>query len=377
MGDQRVSMMARSQPTLVDLNELQNKPGLLSPQRSTSRRRTLIDLDEDTSGPQGRMNKSTSVFGVDTVWERELKKLKEIEEQEAADVAEEKRRIEAVRAAELARKEKKFKNKSRKKVVEPKIAPDSESHIPEAPPTLPAFELRPTVRRVPEPDSEESDSDGEDDEPTDAPQQPRSKTWYAGDSDEEASAPKLSLPHISASESRPDDEDSDDDDIPLNQIPRERLSKSRAPDSDGDEDQPLVAVLQKMKGALSPVQSPRKDEDEDDEVPLAMRRLTTMSSFQSFNRQPRNQGNDDDDDRPLGLKVQQQQWAIQPQMIPPFNPGFPAMSLGPPSVMGLPAMSPMPFMQGPGVPNAFFNMPMQDPTPQDFVKIDNWRRGVE
>jgi len=380
MGDQRVSMMARSQPTLVDLNELQPRPAL-SPHRanSNSKRRTLIDLDDGPPGPLGRMTKSTSVFGVDTVWERELQKLKEIEQQEATNTAEEKRLQEAVRAAELAKKEKKYKAKTRKRAQETDFVPEPETHLPEAPPTLPAFELRPTPRKAPEPESEESDSNDDDDA---QPQQSRSKTWYAGDSDEEVSAPKLSLPNFMNSQA--ERAESDDDDVPLNQIPRERLSKSRAPDSDEEEDKPLAAVLEKMKGAGSPlspvqsppIQSPQKDDDDDDEVPLAMRRLTTMGSFQSFNNQSRSQAQVDDDDRPLGLKMQPA-WAPQ-QMMPQFNPGFPAMSMGAPSIMGMPAMSHMSFMQGPAIPNPFFSPVMQEPPPQQKLgRVDAWRRAVE
>lgn len=367
MGDERVSMMARSQHTLVDLIDTKFDKTL---QRSTSRRRTLINLEDEERPGLGSMTKSTSVFGVDTVWERELKKLKEIQKQEADILAEENRRKEA---AELAKKAKKSKGKPRKHVeaIEEKesVAP----HVSDQPPVLPNFELRPTVRRIPEPESDLS-SDEEDEERPVETKRP-STTWYAGDSDEERPVKLVSPPKMTnISPKQPRDATSDDDDdVPLVQVSRGLQAKVRLGDDDDDEeeDKPLSSVLEKMKGTgtaklLSPPQQAKiNDDDDDDEVPLAIKRLTTMGTFKAL-------GRDDDDDQPLGLKVQRP----NTQMMPQFAPSFPAMSMGAPSMMGVP----MSFMQPQMIPSMVYSMPPPpppEPAQNSIAKVDAWRRTVE
>ena len=83
MGDSRVSMMARSS-TFVDPSELKSSNSYGSNNTlpaSNLRRKTLIDLEDNGPATLGRAGKGTSVFGVDMVWESEVKKLKEIEKE--------------------------------------------------------------------------------------------------------------------------------------------------------------------------------------------------------------------------------------------------------------------------------------------------------
>jgi hypothetical protein len=196
-------------------------------------------------------------------------------------------------------------------------------------------------------------------------------TWYAGESDEERPVKILSPLTVAkfSSEQHQVTNSDDDDDLPLVQVSRGLQSKVRTADEDEDEDKPLSSVLKKMKvsgsaNALSPIRKEGEDDD-DDEVPLAMRRLTTISNFKAVNQ-------DDDDNRPLGLKVQNT-WPNQ-QMMPQFAPTFPAMSMGAPSVMGVP----MPFMQPQVIPSMYYNVsPPQESGPNNFGKIDAWRRAVE
>ena len=126
-GDNRPSMMAR-QSTLIDQNALhaplqppvQNDDDLLSPHSRSvpgslnKRPNTMHDVpalnlpdgDGGDSADQ-RMAKSRSVFGVDTVWEREMVKLKGIQEAQS--------KADAEAAAKEAEKERKKAEKAEKR----------------------------------------------------------------------------------------------------------------------------------------------------------------------------------------------------------------------------------------------------------------------
>src|SRR5271155_5634182 len=96
-------MMARQQraSTLIDPASLQTRPmskrlssygssQALGRQNSLSMKPLLNFEDEDSKARQpppvaGRLPNPRTVFGVDTLWEREMAKLKEIEAQEARE----------------------------------------------------------------------------------------------------------------------------------------------------------------------------------------------------------------------------------------------------------------------------------------------------
>lgn len=124
-GDNRPSMMAR-QSTLIDQNALlsppqapvQNDGDLLTPHSrsaasSLNRRPNtmhdvpLLNAPEGDGGDHQRMGKSRSVFGVDTVWEREMVKLKGIQEAQT--------KAEAEAAAKEAAKERKKAERAEKR----------------------------------------------------------------------------------------------------------------------------------------------------------------------------------------------------------------------------------------------------------------------
>ncbi|KAF8076369.1 hypothetical protein FPV67DRAFT_1664650 [Lyophyllum atratum] len=132
-GDQRPSMMARGSnqrlSTFIDPAALQSRPtsqhmpsfGSQGSQQALGRRNSanikpLLNFEEDDK---------VAVFGVDTLWEKEMVKLKEIEAREKQEAEERKIREEA----EEATKKKKTKRKGKSKTA----TPDPESVAPEIP----------------------------------------------------------------------------------------------------------------------------------------------------------------------------------------------------------------------------------------------------
>ena len=96
--------------TLIDPESLKQRPisqhmdSFQSAPSNLQRRKTLINFDEEIPGaPRGQnltvnhnanqnMSSSKSVFGVDTLWEREMTKLKEMEAREKAEAEEMRKR---------------------------------------------------------------------------------------------------------------------------------------------------------------------------------------------------------------------------------------------------------------------------------------------
>ncbi|KAH7929431.1 hypothetical protein BV22DRAFT_1002684 [Leucogyrophana mollusca] len=431
-GDDRPSMMVRGQirrsSTFIDPESLQRPTsqnldamgsGSLG-RRNSANAKPLLDMNGErpptTVGmPRDtQMSKSRSVFGVDTLWDSEMAKLKEIEAQEKLDAEERQRR----EADEEERRRKKKKGKSKgKSAGEPPASqasppPDSisESRVSEAPPTLPAIQ-KPILRRPPVVDDDESESESEASHVSGEVPARRgaaetaAERWVAESSEEEDSGPRrttgvgLRYPSRGRSSatqgSQIPDEDSEED-LPL-AAAAERVAKraTQLPPfthgaDDEDEDKPLSVVLNKAKLTLPTVDfdnlSNRKsgeDDDEDDEQPLGLRAsrlpLASQTSLAFA-------GGEDDDDKPLAfhpeqqrrtqyqmlaqVQQQQQQMMMQAQMQQ-------SMFFGGPAMMGSgffgPPMAPPPMMMAPPPP-----MP-SPPPPQDankFGRVDRWRRDV-
>lgn len=389
-GDQRPSMMARasaSSTSLLDPSSIRNRPnpnrsssyGTQGVERRQSMMKPLLDFGNDQRHSSAPMPAHTkSVFGVDTLWEREMGKLREIEAAE---------KIEAERQALLeAQNPSPGNNKGKKKgkgvasppIVAPPMASPSQEEIPTQrlsalPPTLPAIN---TIRGPPPVinDDDESDSDSGDEAPR---AQPAPAAKWADESDDEKPqvlrttgvGPRQRLVR------KQTDDDSDDEDVPLSRV----MSKSPRPrqaESDSDEEKPLSMLLPKalMHG-----------NDEDDDAPLGLRASTAFKG-------PAKGG--DDDDKPLAFhpeqqrrtqyqmlaqqqfqQQQQQQMMMQAQFQNSMffgNPSNATMSgfFPPPMSMAGPMMTGM----GP-IP-----MPMPSPPPiQDPSKaawMDQWRREV-
>lgn len=354
-GDNRPSMMVRGQirrsSTLIDPDSLGPPPNPQDPgnrtsafMRRSSTARPLLDSNGDrpptigASASTGNISQSRSVFGVDTLWDRELQKLKEIEAQERAEV-EERRKHEQEDVERRQRKKRKGKSRLQETELTPP-QPDarpqdvSDSRVPSEPPMLPAIQ-KPILRRAPLADDDmptESESD-DDDVPlghsvgriTDK----AADNWVAESSEEDegpiratGSGPRnvrssvlLAAPPRNGGE----DEDSEED-LPLTaaaerivkratQFPPPRLV------DDEDEDKPLAAVLNETRISYSRSKLSLHDEDEDKPL-AAVLSETRISHNQSRLSLPNfgfdnlsgehpstNVGDDDDDEQPLGLRA--------------------------------------------------------------------------
>ncbi|KAI0068701.1 hypothetical protein BV25DRAFT_26769 [Artomyces pyxidatus] len=449
-GDDRPSMMARNplqrSSTLIDPAELSPRPVSqvgppnarppLSRRTSSGTKPLLTFNDSPTSAnqlspglssgpspglsPPGRNGAATrSVFGVDTLWEREVAKLRDIEAREA----EEHQKEEAAAAAKLEKKmakKRKGKEKAIPQETEPVIAYPRAS---EEPPVLPAIPKG--VTRGPPPVINDSDSDSDStDVGTPAPGAARKSTetgaerWFAGSSDDGHEGPVRTTgvgpryPNRARgrSLSAPAADDDSEEDLPLaatvgRAIQRATRLGAAPADSDSDSDEPLSTLLEKSKlgipsvdfdNTLSPSRSasqdqgarraPGEDDEDEDNQPLALRasRFLPMQSQSGKG----GDGDEDEDDRPLAFhpeqqrrtqyqmmlqqqQQQQQQMMFQAQMQSSMmfsNPslmgsGFFGPPMAPPMLMAMPP--PVPASPPPGA---------QDPT--KFVRVDRWRRDV-
>ncbi|CAE7231943.1 unnamed protein product [Rhizoctonia solani] len=409
-GDNRPAMMERgqirTQSTLIDAATLQPRPVTVFPhgpitanveQRpNVNRASTIQPLLSFGSEEPGRIANSKSVFGVDTLWEKEMAKLKEIQEQQKLNEEAQGREDEKKRKL---KKGKKGKGKSDMPSSSPVVANDTEApNAPElnrqssAPPTLP--NITPLNQQAP------PASPGESESSLPAVNHRRRSVatldaggWFAGSSDgeEESGAKRESGPRaIPVSGGR--DEDSDDD-VPLTNI------KVRAPESD-DEDAPLSnlksrqsVLLPDLKPAstldfaaslgLAPEPTQTKaagDDDSDDEVPLAIRRQTIMLPQGSDKKPAAGNDDSDDDEKPLGLRLSQapntaqqqrqieyQQMMLMQQQQQQLMMQQQAMRA---SMFNASMLSFQPHMGGPGSVHSFG---AQDPK---LTRVDRWRHDV-
>lgn len=157
-------MMARTKlhrsSTLIDPEALKVRPTVVqtntSPDvrdlvRRNSHRKTLINFEEEIPGApkgatlgvpgglEGAAGQTKSVFGVDTLWERELAKLKAIEAQEKEE-EEERKRLEEAEEAQGKKKKHRGKHKKDKDGKRISLAPTlGLSPSPSTSPALDAF----------------------------------------------------------------------------------------------------------------------------------------------------------------------------------------------------------------------------------------------
>lgn len=441
-------MMVRGQirrsSTLIDPDSLGPVPNSQNPDirasafmRRSSTARPLLDSNGErppiigASASTGDLPQSRSVFGVDTLWDRELQKLKKIEAQEQVE-AEERKKREQEDAERRQRKKKKKKGKSKLQEGEstpPQLSESaqdaSDSRLLSEPPMLPAIQ-KPILRRVPVAEDDiQSESESDDDVPlgqslgrfTDK----AADNWVAESSDEDEGPRRTTgngpryvgsvAPRTEPLPNWSEGEDSEED-LPLTAAVQ-RIAKRatqlppRLVDEDEDEDKPLAAVLSQSKISLSqsklslpnlgfddlPGGRPptNDDDDDDDEQPLGLRasRLPAMVSHASLPFMGGDGGDegDEDDNKPLAFHPeqqrktqyqmlsqlqQQQQMMMQAQMHNNLYFGSPAMMgsgfFGTPMNMG---MGVPPLM---GIP-----MPPSPPPVHDAAKygrVDRWRRDV-
>ena len=398
-------MMSRdsdSRRTLVDLAA----PDIpLSPQSMADRRRTLASEAEGGIAPPGRPgnDRHRSVFGVDTVWQREMAKLRKEEEAErAAD-----KQVNSKRAAGLPTAEDFELDGALPQTYEDDQDEDLH-HIP----LLDGSSVVATPLPVLPPIPSANDMSSRRAQPVDI------DDWGASDDENPKPARRTKrnraanrLPH-QAQASR---NDSSDEDLPLTKAFKinKRPVASKL-DESSSEDEPLAKILVCMLPiACLPLQSltdidlqakkqppvlptipvvsapsSSDGEEEDDDVPLALRRMTMMNLQSGSGDKP----DEDDDDIPLAQKhlsaahaqaqrqsamfphqqQQHQQQLLYQQQAMFANPmaggfGMPPMAM---PMMGMPMMSP--YM---GMNPSMMSIPQMQP-PQDPA-IDRWRREVE
>ncbi|TRM67562.1 hypothetical protein BD626DRAFT_479156 [Schizophyllum amplum] len=435
-GDDRPTMMARGQlqrqTTFIDpatlnlrpqtqrMSSYQSAPDIM---RRNSQGKPLIDMAAEGLTPPralGQPSAVRSVFGVDTLWERETAKLRELEAQEKLE-EEERLRKEAEEEARNPKKKKKGKKGKKDQAGESslsvnEISPSASSvaatpaaatpdvpRISAEPPTLPAIP-KATARRPPPPtdDDDSSDSDdSEDERPVAARpngQRSDSQKWFAGASDDEDDGPRRTTgtgprnPRKAASQPPPGDDS--EEDLPLAATLNRAMARqtiAQAAD-DSDEDKPLAAVIDKAKLSLPPINfdgllskkdaGGDDDEDEDNE-PLGLRASRAFP--------PASGHGEDEDDLPLGMHPdqqrrtqflaaqqqnlvaqqmmfqQQQQMMMNPMASMYFNPSMVGSGFfAPPMGTGMMPMAPV---QAPPSPP-----PVQDP--MKFGRVDRWRRDV-
>ncbi|KAF9462636.1 hypothetical protein BDZ94DRAFT_1219541 [Collybia nuda] len=402
-GDQRPSMMARGSQqrasTLIDPATLQTRPvsqhmDSYNPQmpgrRNSVNAKPLLNFDQDDKHLQPQKSpipNNRSVFGVDTLWEREMAKLKQIEIKERLE-DEERRKREEENALKKDKRKKKRKGGSNNNSDEPHptfLAGKTKPRVSAEPPTLPDIHQAP--RRVPPQvgDDDSTESDGSQDAgPSSA--QALHEDWYVGSSDEDKDDIMLrhitSTGPINSSQNIPIviPDDNSDDDVPLaatisRAIHRNTHLRPQHGESD-DEERPLSTLLPKKPTILSKSEFGRsfdlqRQENEDDDQPLGLRVSKLEPSRAS-----------DDDDRPLAYhpeqqrrtqyqmmaQQQQQQMMMQAQMQN-------SMFFSPPSMIGSPYFGPsmMPLMMQPPI-----QIPSPPPTHDEakYGRVDRWRRDV-
>ncbi|KAF7793692.1 hypothetical protein EIP86_004808 [Pleurotus ostreatoroseus] len=376
-GDDRPSMMARTpmkrSSTLIDPESLKQRPTStrfdsspdiqgLARKNSASHRKTLLNFDDEIPGvprgihlgvdhPLGGSGGQTrSVFGVDTVWERELAKLREIEAREKEE--EERQRADALDGP--AGKSKKGKSKRKGKERERETTNVSTPSMglspvgtpgPEAMQTPPLEQepeqkepspvARRALRRPPPPpaDGQDDEEEEESDSSSVGGHQPavdREENGWHSDSDDgrrrQAPPPKntdldLSLrlpddlgprrttgsgprypnlpPRLLALQSQGqlqlDDDDDSEEDLPLvATIGRAAQRATRiADDESSDEDRPLTTLIDKAKTRSVSLGGGSLFGGSGPKSP------SIAGSFGP----PKIKKDDDEDDQPLGLRV--------------------------------------------------------------------------
>ncbi|KAI9467069.1 hypothetical protein BJY52DRAFT_1423819 [Lactarius psammicola] len=437
-GDDRPSMMARGpmqrSTTLIDPTSLNQRPvsqNLLA--RSETRPnlgrrgslggKPLLNFDEDQplgSGPSPGGRVARSVFGVDTLWEREMTKLKEIEAKEA----EAQKQQEAADSERLQKKFKKTK-KGKEKAI-PQDVPVEKPRVSAEAPVLPAIPRGITKGPPPPPNDDDSESSSENSD-ADAPQPPppriSAEGWHSGDSDREKDGPvrttgvgprypNRSRKRASATQSaaQPASDDDSEEDMPLaatvgravQRATRLGFPVAEPNGSDSDEEKPLSQLLTRSKlldipppleldadrpdppsASVTPSNAIDDDEDEDDK-PLGLR----VSRFISSQSQLGNVDAEDDDDRPLAfhpseqqrrtqynmlLQQQQQQQQLMLQAQIQQSMMFSTPSLMGSGFFGAPAL---PQVVVPMIPPAPASPPLGAQDTTKFGRVDRWRREI-
>ena len=396
-------MMARERrtSTLIDPASLQVRPisrrlssygpsksqQALGRQNSLSMKPLLNFEDEDGKVLQppvaGRLPSSRSVFGVDTLWEREMAKLNEIEAREAREKEERLKQEEEKERKGMGKKHKHKKGKHQKDDEDvQQISVDARVSL--APPTLPNIQR--AARKVPPKaddysDTSESEEEGEQPQPSAI-----TPAWHDDSSDEDAGPRRttgVGLRYPKPSHKIPISHDNDsEEDLPLAATIHKaaaRVALTQVGQDSDDEDQPLSRIVLQAKTNLSPPRSTfyaknQPVEDEDDDQPLGLR----ASQFIQSRPNP-----DDEDDLPLAFHPEQQR-RTQYQMLAQQQHQQQMMMQAQMQSNMLMGAS----MMGPGYfaplvhPMGMMQIPMPIPSPPlihddaKYGRVDRWRRDI-
>ena len=459
-----VSTFVRQDTVQTDLG-----PSGLS-RRNSAHAKTLINFDDEIPGaPRGTFlaadnhggtGNTRSVFGVDTLWERELAKLRDIEAREKVEEERQKREAE-----EDGRKKKgKGKRKGKgKDVVEEKaldappsaLSPQAQDNLNPAPSSEnPTAAQKRISRRPPPPPVDVYDEDEDESDSSSIAGRPfgRPKTdgWHSGSEDERAprtqGLPAMAPRRTTGSGSRFVDnlpprfralqeqqqlelevDDDSEEDVPLvatisraaqratrADFPELKLGGGRDDDGSSDEEQPLSVLLDKTKqklpsptsgtGMLDSIRtfgSLKIADDDEDDKPLGLRvsRMGLPSPSQALSAAASgsvHQGAEEDDERPLALhpeqlrrsqfvvaaaqQQQQQQMMMHAQVAAAAQMQMQqSMMFGAPSIMSAPFYGPP--MGPPPHPGMMMvpQMPTTPPPMHDAAKlnrVDKWRHDV-
>ncbi|KAF5393836.1 hypothetical protein D9757_000039 [Collybiopsis confluens] len=402
-GDDRPSMMARNPlqraSTLIDPATLQDRPGFARPnsveptsllsRRISGHAGPLLTFDNDNKVPHVAANKSAinrSVFGVDTVWERELAKLRKIEAEEAF----ERERQQALEETEALKKGKK-KKKGKKGKINPEESLPAQMHKPfvsqetspvsaisSGPPVLPIIQA--AIKGPPPAVDDDSDSEESFKASPAHAKSAKVETWYEQSSDEEGRPRRttgvgLRYPSKQSSLPRIQTQTGDsEEDLPLAAtIGRavQRTTRLAAEGSDSDEEKPLSTLISKASLPSINFDSllPAVNDEDDDNQPLGLRASRML---------PNSSAHDEDDDRPLGLHPVAEQRRTQYQMMAQHQMMMQAQMHNSmffnPSMSGFFAPPPM------AIPPIQAPIPIPSPPPvQDIAKlgrVDRWRHDV-
>jgi hypothetical protein len=346
------------------------------------------------------MPHSRSVFGVDTLWEREMIKLQEIEAQEKVEAEERLKKEAEEEARELKKRGRKRRRNDKSKAEDNVDTQDADTPVSEAlterrisaePPVLPVIQsaIRPPQVQGDDSESDESIIAGPSQPLNREIRGPGTERWFAGSSDEEQNSPRrttgtgLRYPNRGGRWDEPSNES--DEDVPLAAAfgrTVQRAAQFQPGDSD-DEGKPLSDLLPLQKSInFDKVSSLKGRADDDDDQPLGLRasRVTPYSQPHASIHE-----GGDDDDRPLAfhpeqqrrtqyqvIAQQQQQLLLQAQLrnsvfftSPPIvRPGF----FGPPMAASMMIQQPPMPMSMPSPP------PMHDAA--KYGRVDRWRRDV-
>lgn len=344
----------------------------------------LINFNTDNrlSPKKVRPQETRSVFGVDTLWEREMEKLKEIQVLEAQEEEEIRKK-----EAEAEHKKQSKKNKRKKKGRDSPELQRPQEKFENAdidPPTLPGIQQT-TADRPSKPSDLHDGSDSDEGQESSPIVGPLETSWNIIDSSDDSDrGPRRTTGTGPRYPNRPQKvvsrvlDESSEEDLPLAATVHKAMARAvfsgNQPNSD-DEDKPLSQVLHKAKNKLENQNDCNKS-DSEDEQPLALRASRIPRTTQKV---------DDEDDLPLAFhpqkqrRTQHQMFAQQQQMLVQAQLQNNLLMNAHASMMGG-------FYGATPVINPMSMIPMQVPLPApspppmvdevNFGRVDRWRRDV-